>query len=421
MNKIFLIVQREYLTRVRKKSFLITTLILPLLFLGVNVGTAYLAKKTASKNHIAIQDTFNQFTEADFKTLNSENIVFEKTNNSAVEITKSYKEKGFTAYCILPKLQLDTVTKVIIQSSESKGDITNAEINAKLNYLWNSKKLETLGIDVAKKAKYEKSTIDVEIKNDKDPKSNGKLASGLARILGILIYMIILIYGSQVMMSVMEEKTSRIAEVIVSSVKPFQLMMGKLIGVGAVALTQFLLWIGLILVIFNVLKANGTTDGAGSDMISSLQTLFAGINIGYIILFFILYFIGGFFFYASIYAAIGSAVSDDPRDAQQLAFPITMLIIFSLVISTMTANDPSSGLATWTSFIPFCSPFVMVSRIPYGIPTTVPWWQLITSLIILYASIAVVIWLAAKIYRTGILMYGKKVTLKEMIKWIKRK
>ena len=217
----------------------------------------------------------------------------------------------------------------------------------------------------------------------------------------------------------MEEKTNRIAEVIVSSVRPFQLMIGKIIGVGCVALTQFLLWIVLILVAYNVF-AKGNASGSSSQMIEGMQKVFQGINVGYILIFFILYFIGGFFFYASIYAAIGSAVNEDIRDAQQLSFPITLLIMFSFFVTIQSANDPSSNLAFWGSIIPFSSPLVMMSRIPYGVPSTVPWWQLIVSLVVLYSSIIGLTWVTAKIYRTGILMYGKKVTLKEMFKWIKR-
>jgi ABC-2 type transport system permease protein len=421
MKKIFLIIQREYLTRVRKKSFLVTTLLLPLAYLGLMFGTSYLAKETASTLKVAVVDESGYFSDTALKSISDKSATFHIEKMSKDSIAATYQTKGYNAYLHIPSFDWRNGTALAINSTDSKGDMTKAVLESKINILWNGIKQEKLGLDLAKKYAYENSKLTVDIKNAKDPKADSKAASSLASVLAFLIYFIILLYGSQVMMSVMEEKTNRIAEVIVSSVKPFQLMMGKIIGVGLVALTQFLLWIGLILVAYNVAKASGAGGGSTGQMVEGMQKTFAGINIGYIIVFFVLYFIGGFFFYASIYAAIGSAVNEDIRDAQQLSFPVTMLIIFSFFITIQAANDPSSNLAFWGSMIPFSSPLVMMGRIPYGIPATVPWWQVLLSLVILYSSIIGIAWVSAKIYRTGILMYGKKVTLKEMVKWIWRK
>lgn len=421
MNKIFLIAQREYLTRVRKKSFIISTLLLPLLYLGLVFGSGYLAKSSMSNIKIAVQDTNNQFTADEFKKISGEKLSFELTTADSNTLKKEFKAKGYTAYCILPKLSLSEHNQLTVQSDESKSELISKAIGKKIDALWSAKKLSLLGIDVAKKESYEKSDIAVNIVNVNDEKANGKIAGNISQILGLLIYFVILIYGSQVMMSVMEEKTNRIAEVIVSSVKPFQLMFGKLLGVGLVALTQFLLWIGLILVIYNVMQSTGANTGVAGSVVEGFQNTFKGVQFGTIIVFFIIYFVGGFFFYASIYAALGSAVSEDIKDAQQLSFPITMLVIFSLLIAQMTANDPSSGLARWASLIPISSPFVMMSRIPFGVPSTVAWWEIALSLVLLYGSIILVAWGSAKIYRTGILMYGKKVTLKELLKWLRAK
>ncbi len=420
MKKVFLIIQREYLTRVRKKSFIVTTLLLPLLFLGLMVGTGYLAKKSVSDISIAVLDNNNTFSDSLLKSISSKSTTFTKVNTVEDSLKTNFKKIGFTGYTVLPALDINKKTDVKVFLDGSKGEMYTYQISAKLNAAWNAIKLEKLGIDASKKAAYDTNVIDVEVKNANDEKADGKLAGLLSRIIGMLIYFIILVYGSQVMMSVMEEKTNRIAEVVVSSVKPFQLMLGKILGVGMVALTQFLLWIAFILIIYNVLKVSGTATGMGSEAIESFQKTFSGINIGSIIFFFIFYFFGGFFVYASLYAAIGSAVNEDVRDAQQLAFPVTMLVIFSLFLAQLAANDPSSSIAVWGSIIPFSSPFVMMSRIPYGIGTTVPWWQIITSILVLIGSIILITWVSAKIYRTGILMYGKKVTFKEMIKWIRK-
>jgi ABC-2 type transport system permease protein len=219
------------------------------------------------------------------------------------------------------------------------------------------------------------------------------------------------------MMGVMEEKTNRIAEVVVSSIRPFQLMLGKIIGIGLVALTQFGLWIAFVFIIYNVTKASGSSSNNISGLVGSVQTVFTSINLPLIIFCFAFYLLGGFFFYSSLYAAIGSAVNEDMREAQSLAFPVTMLVIFSIVMMTSAMADPTGPLAFWASIIPFSSPIVMMARIPFGVPGTVPWWQLGLSMALLVLGFIFTTWFAGKIYRTGILMYGKKASWKEMIKW----
>jgi ABC-2 type transport system permease protein len=236
------------------------------------------------------------------------------------------------------------------------------------------------------------------------------------------------IYGSLVMRGVMEEKTSRISEVIISSVKPFQLMLGKIIGIGGVGLTQFLIWIFLIIGLQFLIplffpemgrqieqaSASGGAQGGGMlGIISSLKTL----PIGNILFSFIFYFVGGYMMYASLFAAVGSMVNEDPQEAQQLVFPITMPIILAFVIMTQAINQPDSKLAIFGSLFPLTSPIVMMGRISYGVPG----WQMITSMLLLIIGFLGTTWLAARIYRTGILMYGKKPKLKEMIRWAFRK
>src|SRR5690606_25483737 len=223
------------------------------------------------------------------------------------------------------------------------------------------------------------------------------------------------------MMGVMEEKTNRIAEVMVSSVKPFQLMLGKIVGIALVALTQFLLWIAFVFIIYNLSKAAVTANPSMGQIVGGAQEVFTSVNMGLILTLFAFYFLSGFFFYSSIYAAVGSAVNEDIREAQSLSFPITLIIIFSIAMLTIAMKDPTSPIAVWTSIIPFTSPIVMMARVAYGVPGTVPYWQLALSMICLIASFLFMVWFSGKIYRTGILMYGKKPTWREMIKWALKK
>jgi ABC-2 type transport system permease protein len=245
-----------------------------------------------------------------------------------------------------------------------------------------------------------------------------------------------------VMRGVMEEKTNRIAEVMVSSVKPFQLMIGKIIGIGAVGITQFLIWIVLIVglsaaagAIFSPETLQQAADanqqlnnGGATSMASNSATQFAAIkdtlgsaNWGLIIGCFLFYFTFGYLFYAALFAAVGSAVNEDPQDAQSLLLPIMMPIIIAIIIMINAITNPAGNLATWSSLIPFFSPIVMMARIPFGVPGTVPYWQLGLSMLFLVGGFLLTTWLSAKIYRVGILMYGKKVSWKEMSKWAFRK
>jgi ABC-2 type transport system permease protein len=222
-------------------------------------------------------------------------------------------------------------------------------------------------------------------------------------------------------MGVTEEKTNRIAEVVVSSVKPFQLMVGKIFGIGMVALTQFLIWIGFVFLIYNIGKYSGQDTGSMAAAVGKVQEVFTNVHILLVVSCFIFYLLAGFFFYSSLYAAIGSAINEDMREAQSLSFPITMLIIFSIALMAPTISNPSSSLSVWASIIPFSSPIIMMVRIPFGVPNTVPWWQLGLSMLLLIGGFIFTTWFAARIYRTGILMYGKKPSWKEMIKWAFRK
>lgn len=330
-----------------------------------------------------------------------------------------HKKAGYDGYIIVPAINWKQGAPLLFKANKAYGRSSTAAVEAKLNTIWTAIKKDSLQIDSLKQDILNQRLM-VTPKNIQDENANAQYAEAIGYICGFLIYLILLIYGSQVMMGVMEEKTNRIAEVIVSSVKPFQMMLGKILGIGLVALTQFLLWIAFVLIIYNVGKASGNT-GMASDMVGKMQQIFTSVNVPLILFCFGFYFLAGFFFYASLYGAIGSAVNEDMREAQSLSFPVTMLVIISIAMMSAAIADPTGPIAVWGSIIPFSSPIVMMARIPFGVPGTVPWWQLILSMSVLILSFTFTVWFAGKIYRTGILMYGKKPTWKELMKWAFRK
>lgn len=423
MKKIFLIIQREFLTRVRKRSFIITTLLFPLLYIALIFGTAFIGEKGQTKLKIAVLDSSGKFTKARIDSANAidklSTLVL--VNESPASLEKDFEQKGYDGFVVIPSNTMGTKTpdNIKIKANRTLGTANN--VQTKLNNIWNEIKYEELGIDAQKQQMLNNSKLNVQVENLNDKGSNARVASYTGYIAGFLIYFILLIYGSQVMMGVMEEKTSRIAEIMVSSVKPFQLMVGKIIGIALVALTQFLLWIIFVFLIYNITKSGSANNSSMSEMVGKAQEIFTSLNLPTLLFMFAFYFLGGFFFYASMYAAIGSAVNEDMREAQSLSFPVTIIIIFAIFILTIAMQDPTSPIAVWGSIIPFTSPIVMMARIPYGIPGTVPYWQLFLSMGLLVGGFLFMAWFAGKIYRTGILMYGKKPTWKEMIKWAFKK
>lgn len=425
MNKILLIIQREFLTRVRKKTFIIGTILFPLLYLALIFGTTYIADKTREDLRIALIDKSGLFTEDLIKSVNGND-----TSNTIHLITAdpelfkmNFDSQGYDGYVMIPenfnwKKGIDS-NNLMVNTKKSFGAGAINPVEKKLNQLWTKIKHDSLGLTAAKDSILN-TGINLKVKNEKNKNADAGLATVIGYVSGFLMYLILLLYGSQVMMGVTEEKTSRIAEVVVSSVKPFQLMIGKIVGIGMVALTQFLIWIACIFIIYNVTKTTGS-GGTASAMVGKIQEVFTSVNIPLVVGCFIFYLLAGFFFYSSLYAAIGSAINEDMREAQSLSFPITMLIIFSIALMTPAISNPSSSVAVWASIIPFSSPIVMMARIPFGVPNTVPWWQLGLSMASLIAGFMFTTWFAARIYRTGILMYGKKPSWKEMIKWAFRK
>ncbi len=421
MNKIFIIIRREYLTRVRKKTFIISTLLFPLLYLALIFGMGFIAEKSKQSLHVALIDSSGYFTAPllSKENLADDNSVITLVDKNADSVMADHKKAGYDGYIIVPAINWKQGAPLLFKANKAYGRSSTAAVEAKLNTIWTAIKKDSLQIDSLKQDILNQRLM-VTPKNIQDETANAQYAEAIGYICGFLIYLILLIYGSQVMMGVMEEKTNRIAEVIVSSVKPFQMMLGKILGIGLVALTQFLLWIAFVLIIYNVGKASGNT-GMASDMVGKMQQIFTSVNVPLILFCFGFYFLAGFFFYASLYGAIGSAVNEDMREAQSLSFPVTMLVIISIAMMTAAIADPTGPIAVWGSIIPFSSPIVMMARIPFGVPGTVPWWQLILSMSVLILSFTFTVWFAGKIYRTGILMYGKKPTWKELMKWAFRK
>jgi ABC-2 type transport system permease protein len=424
MQKILLIIQREFLTRVRKKTFIIGTLLFPILYLVLIFGQGYIANKTKENFKIAIVDNSNLFSKErlEFENKLDTTNLLKLEAKTEFEIKKAYDSLGYNGYIVVPQnfsWREGLKDGLIINTEKTYGMTAVAPLENKINNILLAIKNDSLGIGNKEKAILAKN-IAVKFLNTKDEKANSGIASVLGYVCGFLMYFILLLYGSQVMMGVTEEKTNRIAEVVVSSVKPFQLMLGKIIGIGAVAVTQFLIWIACIFIIYNVGKSTANA-GMISQSLGMVQQVFSSVNIPITVGCFLFYLLGGFFFYSSLYAAIGSAINEDMREAQSLSFPITMLIIFSIALMTPTIANPSSPVAVWASIIPFTSPIVMMARIPFGVPTVVPYWQLGLSMLFLVIGFLCTTWFAGRIYKTGILMYGKKPSWKEMIKWAFRK
>ena len=434
MNKIGLIIQREYLSRVKKRSFLLTTILVPIIIIGFYAAIIAISISGSSDvQRVAIIDQANLFPNGvpdEKDDRNSYSIINNETEQSFKE---KYHQQGYTSFLYIPQIDIARPDGIKLHSQTSLSITAKAKIENKLNKAIERRRMIIAQIDPEK---YNAINSDISIDNTIDSeKGEKKSVAGVAYAVsfaaGLLIYMILLIYGMMVMRGVMEEKMNRIAEVIVSSVKPFQLMLGKVVGIGAVGLTQFAIWIILVIMLQFVLPlifpamfhqiatqaANNPGQPGGSSAVLTITEGLRNLPLGRILFCFIFYFFGGYLLYASLFAAVGSVVSEDQQEAQQLTFPIMMPIILGFVIMTKAVNDPDSSLAVFGSLFPFTSPIVMMGRVTYEVPV----WQLAVSMLLLILTFLFMTWLTAKIYRTGILLYGKKVTWKEMWKWALRK
>lgn len=449
MSKIATIISREYVTRVRKKSFIIMSIIGPILFASLMIGPAYLAQlEDTEEKLIAVADSSHLFI-GEFPE--TEYIKFEYLSSADIQKTKDlFYESPYYAILYINKnvvnqnIGKNSKAYVSLFSDKSPSLGVQMHISNAIEKKLERDKLTTYGIDenILKAVKSEVTVKSIKLsRSGEEKESNFPLNMALGYIAGFLIYFTIFFSGSQVMRGVIEEKTNRIVEVIISSVKPFQLMMGKIIGVGLVSLTQFALWgvltMGLYLIAAPLIMPNvaemqqamqvqefgeaGSTLNAQSpvndEMVSKASEIFdtvSAIDFGVVIGTFIFFFIGGYFLYASMFAAIGSAV-DNETDTQQFMLPITLPMIFAIVAMVNIIQNPESPLAFWFSIIPFTSPVVMMARIPFGVPD----WHVFLAGALLVITFVVFTWLSAKIYRTGILMYGKRTSWKEIWKWLK--
>lgn len=438
MNKLGIVARREFLTRVQKKTFLLSTILVPLLIVGFYTLIIFVAVDDSDKLSIAVKDEANVFEGKLIDKSNDVTYVFVSVDTSSLR--KKTESGEFDGYFVVPAgFNLNNRDSLKIISNKKIALMLRNNIENPINRALEEKRL--LGYNISPTTldsiKKENPVSFSTIKGTSGTNTKEGVSYGVGFVSGFLIYIILFIYGTMVMRGVMEEKVSRIAEVIVSSVKPFQLMMGKIIGIGAVGLVQFFIWGFLVLLLQLVLplfipglseqmQSQATMPGGvGMAQVTQqqggIEAVMSQINFPLILGCFVFYFLGGYLLYSSLFAAVGSAVNEDPQDAQSLLLPITMPIVFAMVIMIKAVNDPNSGLAVFGSLFPFTSPIVMMARIAHGIPDGVTWVQLITSMLLLVAGFLCTTWLAAKIYRTGILMYGKKVTWKEMWKWAFRK
>jgi len=445
MNKTLLILRQEFLKRVKKKSFIILTLLVPLLFIGMFALIIFLSVHDDKQERtIAVYDESNIFLgELDAEGYTKYHFVDEEKFKN---LKGQMKESEFYALLHIPGNIYSSSTARMISEKQIPFEVIE-QIERKLSRLIEKDKrrkiISETGLPdleerlAATSTQVKLNTLKIS-ETGETKKSSSKAAFIASYAMGFIIYFFVFMYGAMVMRSVMEEKQNRIVEVIISSVKPFQLMTGKIIGTALVGLTQVAIWVivGFILLTFgqsfispeNARQIGETiidnqqsmnvqiASAASQNEISTILEMVGNLNLGLIIFSFIFYFLGGYLMYSSLLGAVGAAVDND-EDSQQMVFPITFPLIISIMLLFPIARNPEGPVAFWGSIIPFTSPVAMLARIPYGVPT----WEILLSMFLLIIATVGAIWIAAKIYRTGLLMYGKKVTFKELIKWLRYK
>lgn len=434
MNKLRLIIAREYMSIVGRKSFIFMTLGLPLLFIlvaAVPAILAYFNDKGSDTQQIAVIDETGRYAAA----LHSDDMYnFVAVRGDTVTNAREFYDKaggGLDAIVIIPR----NVDSTGVVNIFSEGTITPAlasTVRSALTDTIENAHLADMGIPNLQE-KIDKAHVDVDVRSIKwseqgEQESSTDAAMGLGLLLSFITYMFVLMYGAMIMTSVIEEKTNRIVEVVVSSCRPFQLMLGKIIGVGLVGLTQMAIWIALLAIVGTIagsalgissiptdaISAEQMASAADMGAIESIMRQTLSINYGPIILNFVLYFIGGYLLYSSLFAGLGSAV-DQASDSSQFTTPVILIMIIALYAGIACMDNPSGPMAVWCSIIPFTSPVVMMVRLPFGVPT----WQLLLSIGLLFATALAIVWIAARIYRRGILHYGQKTSFGTLFKWIK--
>ncbi|HOP58323.1 MAG TPA: ABC transporter permease [Bacteroidales bacterium] len=451
MNKTAVIIKREYITRVRKKSFIIMTILAPILMAALIILPTVLMMSDRDKDFkkiAVIEDGSDLFKNVIPNTNDAEFVYLEDVNVN--DLKETFEEAGYYGILYISPEVINIPNAIQLISKKQPPIGLLDHISGSLEKEIEKQKLLAYNIeDLDSILKSIRTNVDIQTIKIDDSGQAKETSTGIAMILaylgGFLMYMLVFIFGSQVMRGVIEEKTSRVVEVIVSSVKPVQLMLGKIIGIALVGLTQFMIWVILTVgaVAFvkgTVLKESGITEitqnipqnimsennmtvnaeetvEALSPEMEEFSKMFeSALNQDWLLIIFsfIFYFITGYFLYASVFAAIGSAV-DNETETQQFMLPVTIPIILGLMVAVGTMQNPESSLSFWFSIIPLTSPIVMIARIPFGVPL----WQIILSMALMVITFLAFVWMAAKIYRTGILMYGKKTSWKELWKWLK--
>lgn len=432
MNKIFLIIKREYLTRVKKKSFVVMTILGPLLMAALMIVPVWIGMKDQDFQIIEVVDETGLFID---QFENTKTLRFEHQFVDIETAKDSFYDSKYTSILHITSLGKESKAKMFYKKQPGINTISKIEntieegirnIELKKKYNITREQLENINPKVTVETIFRNADGDEETKS-----------STISTVLGfggaIVIYMFIFLYGVQVMRGVIEEKTSRIVEIIISSVKPFQLMLGKIVGIALVGLTQFLLWIALTFILITiaqivlsqaipvadtamveeVMKTQGAGNVSVNNISTQMQSIIDEIPIVKLLVSFLFYFMGGYLLYGALFAAIGSAV-DSEADTQQFMMPITIPLIFSFVVAQTVIQNPDGSMAFWLSLFPLTSPIIMMVRIPFGVDT----WELLVSMLLLILGFIGTTWMAGKIYRTGILMYGKKVNYKELWKWL---
>lgn len=446
MSKIWLIVQREYMTRVRKKSFIIMTLLTPLLLATFMILPGLMIALSDETETVMVLDESGLFED---KLRDKEDLKLVTVSGSLEQAKTAYQETDYTALLYIPKVNIDDPQGFMVYSKKNTSLQTQMRLENMLEQEIENQRYIASGLnreELAKmKANVKISTVNLSEAGEKD---NNAIITSVAGVVGaVIIYFFIFMYGVQIMRGVIEEKTSRIVEVMISSVKPFQLMMGKIVGIAAVGLTQFLLWIVLSFAAITAVSAafgveatpspaaqyaagqmaaqgedaEATTDeGAETEQndmaktIADMQRGFTNLPLGLIFGCFLFYFLGGYLLYGSLFGAIGAAV-DNETDTQQFMMPITIPLVLAFIMSySIVLKNPDGPVAFWLSIIPITSPIVMMVRVPFGVPA----WELLLSMGLLVGGFIFTTWIASRIYRVGILMYGKKVNYKELSKWL---
>lgn len=437
MNKLWLIIGREYLTRVKKKTFILATILTPIAFaLFFLVSTLIFSYEGGEENRIAVLDESGILKESNIKS--STDTKFVRSKESLKNLKDQVTEGTFDAILVIPPLRNTKTSshKIHFYAEKSPNLTTSSVIEKSVQKAVRKYKAKQLGFEEEKL-----KALDTYIEIDPKPISDsGQDASAMTSVIGaaigglmgLIMYFALFIYGMMVMRSVMEEKMNRIVEVMISSVKPFQLMLGKIIGVGAVGLTQLAIWAILIplmylivIVVFGIDPSSASATGLdpemasmaqeeGQEMLLQVAGEIQNQNWSLMIPLFILFFLGGYILYSSMFAAVGSAMGDDMGEGQALTIPITIPVILAIYIMTVAIRSPESPLAVWSSIFPLFSPIVMPARLAFDPPM----WQILLSSGLLIGTSVLFVWLSGRIYRVGILLYGKKAGFKEIAKWV---